>query len=376
MSSSSFGDAVDYQYESSIYPSPFYIFSDPSFLLPSFLPSSLCFQISTNPILSLHFCQTTLPFIIHLIIPANSIHKTPHFSETEHSAVMGSSTMQMMKQRVIKELVQGRQFAAQLQLLLQNNLDQSSCSSSPSADELVVKILTSFSHAISALATAVSNSGDNQDSSAASGLYEDSGESRKRRPPPSGKDNRGSYKRRKIGQSHVIISPTIQDGQAWRKYGQKEILNAKFPRSYFRCSRKYEMGCKATKHVQRLEEESTTELYSITYVGHHTCSVNIPRAIPSIQIPTENETTESSLTKNVKQEGCVVVREDDIMNNEQSMSEVTNDRSTNMWQDLVPLEPEETISNYGYSGAASSFQISDLDFLVKNIDFESEFQFD
>lgn len=35
---------------------------------------------------------------------------------------------------------------------------------------------------------------------------------------------------RKISQSWTTVSPTLEDGHAWRKYGQKEILNSKYPR--------------------------------------------------------------------------------------------------------------------------------------------------
>ncbi|KAK4403464.1 WRKY DNA-binding transcription factor 70 [Sesamum angolense] len=68
------------------------------------------------------------------------------------------------------------------------------------------------------------------------------------------------------------------DGYAWRKYGQKDILDSQYPRCYFRCSHKYE-GCKATKQVQRIKEEPI--LYQTTYFNHHTCTVT-PRAPPLI----------------------------------------------------------------------------------------------
>lgn len=35
---------------------------------------------------------------------------------------------------------------------------------------------------------------------------------------------------RKTSQSRTVISPTTEDGHAWRKYGQKDILHAKYPR--------------------------------------------------------------------------------------------------------------------------------------------------
>jgi WRKY DNA -binding domain len=33
--------------------------------------------------------------------------------------------------------------------------------------------------------------------------------------------------------TRVILAKTIEDGQLWRKYGQKEILNSKNPRFVF-----------------------------------------------------------------------------------------------------------------------------------------------
>ncbi|XP_042488846.1 WRKY transcription factor 55-like [Macadamia integrifolia] len=59
------------------------------------------------------------------------------------------------------------------------------------------------------------------------------------------------------------------DGFTWRKYGQKEILGSKFPRSYYRCTHKSFYGCNAKKQVQRLDEDPNT--FEVTYCGHHTC---------------------------------------------------------------------------------------------------------
>ncbi|XP_076881488.1 uncharacterized protein LOC143529615 isoform X2 [Bidens hawaiensis] len=59
------------------------------------------------------------------------------------------------------------------------------------------------------------------------------------------------------------------DGYMWRKYGQKEILNAKYPREYYRCTYRNTHGCCATKQVQRSSQDPTT--FDITYLGKHTC---------------------------------------------------------------------------------------------------------
>ncbi|MFS7976541.1 putative transcription factor WRKY family [Helianthus anomalus] len=47
----------------------------------------------------------------------------------------------------------------------------------------------------------------------------------------------------------------IDDGYAWRKYGQKVILNSKYQRNYYRCSYKFEQRCQATKQVQMIDDE-------------------------------------------------------------------------------------------------------------------------
>ncbi|TVU01604.1 hypothetical protein EJB05_52930 [Eragrostis curvula] len=101
----------------------------------------------------------------------------------------------------------------------------------------------------------------------------------------------------------------VDDGHSWRKYGQKEILGAKYPRTqaarplllctqmlgrhlsksllcskcklcsvlngekfcrgYYRCTHKHSQGCNATKQLQRTDEDPT--LFDVFYVGTHTC---------------------------------------------------------------------------------------------------------
>ncbi|KAJ3680953.1 hypothetical protein LUZ60_015442 [Juncus effusus] len=66
-----------------------------------------------------------------------------------------------------------------------------------------------------------------------------------------------------------VLGKSIDDGFTWRKYGQKEIFSSKFPRSYFRCTHKYEQNCLATRQVQQSEEHP--DMYDITYIGQHIC---------------------------------------------------------------------------------------------------------
>ncbi|KAH0452690.1 hypothetical protein IEQ34_019989 [Dendrobium chrysotoxum] len=60
------------------------------------------------------------------------------------------------------------------------------------------------------------------------------------------------------------------DGYTWRKYGQKDILNAKHPRAYYRCTHRKKQGCLAMKQVQRSDDNPL--VLEITYRGTHTCS--------------------------------------------------------------------------------------------------------
>ncbi|XP_026429188.1 probable WRKY transcription factor 41 [Papaver somniferum] len=61
----------------------------------------------------------------------------------------------------------------------------------------------------------------------------------------------------------------VDDGYAWRKYGQKNILEAKHHRSYYRCSYGKTQGCLARKQVQRSELDWS--IFDVTYIGKHSC---------------------------------------------------------------------------------------------------------
>jgi hypothetical protein len=83
------------------------------------------------------------------------------------------------------------------------------------------------------------------------------------------------YKKRKTSprwteQVRVCSGKGIgDDGYTWRKYGQKDILGANFPRAYYRCTHRHVRGCLATKQVQKSDEDPS--MFEITYRGRHTC---------------------------------------------------------------------------------------------------------
>ncbi|KAJ1284591.1 hypothetical protein BS78_03G216600 [Paspalum vaginatum] len=65
------------------------------------------------------------------------------------------------------------------------------------------------------------------------------------------------------------VSP-LDDGLSWRKYGQKDILGAKYPRAYFRCTHRHTQSCHASKQVQRTDGDPL--LFDVVYHGAHTCA--------------------------------------------------------------------------------------------------------
>ncbi|KAL3635677.1 WRKY Transcription Factor [Castilleja foliolosa] len=76
------------------------------------------------------------------------------------------------------------------------------------------------------------------------------------------------------------------DGYNWRKYGQKDILGAKHPRSYYRCTHRAARDCFATKQVQRSDDDPT--VFDTTYKGTHTCHLSRNAISPQKQEPGDN----------------------------------------------------------------------------------------
>ncbi|ESQ54968.1 hypothetical protein EUTSA_v10025724mg [Eutrema salsugineum] len=75
---------------------------------------------------------------------------------------------------------------------------------------------------------------------------------------------------------------------SWRKYGQKDILGAKFPRSYYRCTHRSTQNCWATKQVQRSDGDPS--VFEVTYRGTHTCSQAITPPPPPPASPEKRDT--------------------------------------------------------------------------------------
>ncbi|XP_059296739.1 WRKY DNA-binding transcription factor 70-like isoform X1 [Lycium ferocissimum] len=167
------------------------------------------------------------------------------------------------------------------------------------AEDLVEKIMGSFCKTISILKSSKSIDEDSQVNPmvAVSSCWkggrrspdEDSTGSCKISSP---KDQRGYNKRRKISVKNVKETSTlVDDGHVWRKYGQKQILDAPFPRNYYRCTYKFDQGCQATKQEQRIQ--ANPPRFRTMYQGHHTCKTNYP-TVSQILLDSQKDHDDSS----------------------------------------------------------------------------------
>nr|QHR96997.1 WRKY transcription factor 41-like protein [Isodon rubescens] len=215
---------------------------------------------------------------------------------------------------LLNELIKGTELAKDLAKQLRET------SSSSSSERLVENILASYSEALSILSgrdtqgqcqAAISSSSDPPGSSISlcnvTQSKDSSGGSLKRKcledvqnskimkvapdeeqslissssdPPGSfislcnvtqSEDSSSGLLKRKSWQAQTVKigEQALDDGYNWRKYGQKDVLGSKYPRSYYRCAHRHTQGCMATKQVQRSDDDPT--IYDVIYRGVHTC---------------------------------------------------------------------------------------------------------
>ncbi|XP_066162619.1 probable WRKY transcription factor 72 isoform X2 [Oryza sativa Japonica Group] len=98
--------------------------------------------------------------------------------------------------------------------------------------------------------------------------------------------------RRKLQTTTSTMVTTVPDfdGYQWRKYGQKQIEGAMYPRSmdacrsYYRCTNSTNQGCLAKKTVQRNGGGGAAG-YTVAYISEHTCK-SIEPSLPPVILDT------------------------------------------------------------------------------------------
>nr|XP_043637710.1 probable WRKY transcription factor 70 [Erigeron canadensis] len=196
--------------------------------------------------------------------------------------------------QAIQELTQGQESINILQEMLW--WPKTDVSNFIQEDGLVVQVLGMFENALSIMSSCPSNevvqltTRDVDHSLCSSDEQKSKSSNENLETTKPEKNKKGCYKRRKNAwTSTQIASILVDDGHAWRKYGQKTIMNSEFQRSYYRCSYKHDQGCQATKHVEMIQDSPPK--YKTTYIGEHTCK-NLLRAPEIIlDLPDPRETS-------------------------------------------------------------------------------------
>ncbi|KAL5202082.1 hypothetical protein ABZP36_013034 [Zizania latifolia] len=124
-------------------------------------------------------------------------------------------------------------------------------------------------------------------------------------------------RRRESGEKKVMVTMAAQptgntelppdDGYTWRKYGQKDILGSKYPRSYYRCTHKNYYGCEAKKKVQRRDDDRFT--YEVTYCGSHSCLTSVTPLL-TLPMPAGAATTSFTSSPNAATSAAAVLGPD------------------------------------------------------------------
>lgn len=164
------------------------------------------------------------------------------------------------------ELTQGKELANQLK----NYLDDHNTEKSGDICELLLeKILTSYENSLSMLKSSVAIKWE-EPKETPQWFSSDS----PRSDISDQSQQKVQKKRKALPQwselAQVSTGTGLADGYNWRKYGQKDILGATFPRAYYRCTHRHTQGCLATKQVQQSDEDRS--IFQITCKGRHTCN--------------------------------------------------------------------------------------------------------
>ncbi|XP_038981088.1 WRKY DNA-binding transcription factor 70-like [Phoenix dactylifera] len=171
---------------------------------------------------------------------------------------------------VTRELVRGRELASQLRAVLRELVAGGRCEP---VDALVEEISGSFARALTVLTSGearVVRSDPETFAPSSQNTQQEGGNGKMLKISEARCWNAGIRRRGYSGAQKVISATELEDGHIWKKYGQKKILGAKYPRGYFKCGQKKDQGCQAIKHVQRMQDDPP--MFLVTYIGQHSCT--------------------------------------------------------------------------------------------------------
>ncbi|XP_066336616.1 probable WRKY transcription factor 29 [Miscanthus floridulus] len=143
-------------------------------------------------------------------------------------------------------------------------------------------------------------------------------------------------KKQQSGTSMVVTSaPDLFDGYQWRKYGQKLIEGAMYPRSYYRCTRSAEQGCAAKRTVQRNDDggaatAAAAPKYTVVRVGEHTCTANDSPEAPvilettAVVVPASNSSTAPTSSSAAASCSTTTVVTESPVNSDNTWSTITS----------------------------------------------------
>ncbi|CAN6569567.1 unnamed protein product [Malus baccata var. baccata] len=266
---------------------------------------------------------------------------------------------------LVNELAQGRDLARQLQIHL--NVPSSSYGT---RELLVQKIILSYEKALSMLNSSSSASGGEQQQPTghvAIRMVESPPHSLNESPRSEDSDrefkdhdNKDSSRKRKnlprwTQQIRVTsgmgLEGPLDDGFSWRKYGQKDILGAKYPRGYYRCTHRNVQSCLATKQVQRSDEDPT--IFEITYRGKHTCTqASTGTSTPPSPSPLQPERTERQNNLVDRQQNQQQSQQHTLLNLPEGLRVITEGLDTR--EELFPSFNSPSPLNNSYVGSFSS----------------------
>lgn len=191
------------------------------------------------------------------------------------------------------------------------------------------------------------------------------------------------------------LEVTLDDGYSWRKYGQKGILGANFPRAYYRCTHQYTQNCSAKKLVQKSDEDST--ILEITYRGNHTCKKRPELASTGKEEPTQTVDEQKILLDAFKLENSVEIfpyfpfqfeneeiysfpMEKNLMDDISTPFLSTSTSESNYFtfavgQNMPTSESDHTEIISGPNSVTNS-PIGDFNFSLDHLDFDPNMQFD